>query len=239
MYEKKYHLVVTDVDSYLDLRMSSFFQMMQDVAVEHAEILGIGKSETIDKGLFWVITRIALTVYKMPKYLDTVILRTYPGNDMKFIFPRYFQLVSESGEVLITASSSWCVLNKADHRINLNPFNGKVLPTEHLDIEEPLPRKVTYNDELNEVERRSVRFSDIDLNSHLNNTRYIEYIFDTHSKEFYDKYQIHKLTINYEHELKAGDTVELLSNNQNPEYIKGKIDNQTIFDVQLEFNNRK
>ena len=57
MYEKKYHIGTSDVDMNLELRLSSLFLMMQDVATEHAELLGVGMSETIGKGQFWVITR--------------------------------------------------------------------------------------------------------------------------------------------------------------------------------------
>ena len=90
MYEKKYYIGSNDVDQFLDLKLPSFFRMMQDISTEHAEVLHIGKADTLDKNLYWVITRIELDIIQMPKYLDTVTLKTYPGDDMRFIFPRYF-----------------------------------------------------------------------------------------------------------------------------------------------------
>ena len=82
MYQKKYYLGTSDVDSNLELKLTSLFVMMQDVATEHAEQLGIGKTETIDKGQFWVISRYALTIVRMPKYLETITVKTYPGSTL-------------------------------------------------------------------------------------------------------------------------------------------------------------
>ena len=109
MYSKRYYLGTSDVDAFLELKISSMFVMFQDVATEHAEMLGVGKSQTIDKGQFWVISRYAVNIIKMPRYLDTVVVKTYPGDDLRFIFPRYFQIEDEKGNILVRASSTWCV----------------------------------------------------------------------------------------------------------------------------------
>ena len=43
MYQKKYYIGSNDVDQFLDLKLPSFFKLMQDIATEHAEVLDIGK----------------------------------------------------------------------------------------------------------------------------------------------------------------------------------------------------
>lgn len=222
MYQKKYYIGSNDVDQFLELKLPSFFRMMQDIATEHAEVLHIGKADTIDQNLYWVITRIELDIIRMPKYLETVLLKTYPGDDMRFIFPRYFQLEDLEGNVLIKASSIWMVLSRENHRVVLNPFNGFKAPTEHLEGEQALPEKCVVSDGVL-VETRKVRYSDIDLNGHLNNTKYIDYIIDMHDSDFYKKNRIKHFLVNYEKELKDNDELSLYSNNENPEYIKGEV----------------
>lgn len=234
MYEKKYHIGTSDVDMNMELRLSSLFLMMQDVATEHAEVLGVGMSQTIDKGQFWVITRYSVSIIENPKYLDDIIVRTYPGDDKKFIFPRYFEIVDKNNKVVIKASSTWCVLRKSDRGISLNPFDGKVLPPEHHEGEEPLPAKV-LPDEKHLVETRKVRYSETDLNNHLNNTKYIEYIIDLHDSEFYKTHRISHITINYEKEILSGDSVSLFSNGKNPEYINGSVDGKNIFEAEIQY----
>jgi acyl-ACP thioesterase len=238
MYQKKYYIGSNDVDQFLDLKLPSFFRLMQDIATEHAEVLDIGKANTLDKGLYWVITRIELDIIKMPKYLQTVTLKTYPGDDLRFIFPRYFQLEDEKGNILIKASSTWMVLNKESHRICLNPFEGKRIPPEHYEGEQPLPTKVISDSDISLVENRKVRYSDIDLNGHLNNTKYIDYIIDLHDSEFYKKHRISHFLINYEKEMKDNDVLDVYRHDGNKEYIKGEINGATVFEVNIDYLNR-
>ena len=223
MYEKKYYIGSNDVDQFLELKLPSFFRMMQDISTEHAEMLHIGKADTLDKNLYWVITRIELDIIRMPQYLETVTLKTYPGDDMRFIFLRYFQCEDKDGNVLIKASTLWMVLNHETHHVMLNPFNGFKAPSEHLEGELHLPNKAE-GEANNLIEVRKIRYSDIDLNGHLNNTKYIDYIVDTHDSEFYKKNRIKHFLINYEKELKDNNELSLYSNNSNPEFIKGECD---------------
>lgn len=238
MFEKEYHIGSNDVDQFLDLKISSLFKIFQDIATEHAEKLDIGKRQTIDKGLYWVITRVEIEIVKTPKYLQDVIVCSYPGDDMKFIFPRYFFIKDKNGELLIKASSTWMVLNKDTHRISLNPFDGKTLPPEHYEGELHLPNKCN-SDEVTFVEQRQVRYSDIDLNGHLNNTKYIEYILDMHNSDFYKKNRIKHFLINYEKELMDGENITLSSNHKNPEFIKGESEDKITFTVNISYEERK
>lgn len=238
MYYKKYHIESSEVDQNLDLKLSSLMRMMQDVATDHAETIGFGKKNTIDKGMYWVITRYALTVLKYPKFLDDITIYTYPGDDMRFIFPRYFLVYNQNNELLIKASSSWMILDRNTRKVVLKPFEGIVIPSEHHVDEEPLPRKVIPSP-TSFIESRKVRYSDIDLNGHLNNTKYIEYILDSKTTEFYKHNKIKHILISYEKELLDGETIELYSNNSNPEYMVGTANNNVIFEINIEYEEMK
>lgn len=237
-YVKKYTVQSSEVDPFYEMKLSSLFLLMQDIATKHAEEIGIGFASIIQKNMYWVITRYSIDVNRMPKYSENIVVKTYTGSDMKFMFPRYFEIKSENGETLIKASSMWCILSKDTHRVVMNPFDGKVIPPTHYDGEEPLPKKVDRASALNLVDERKVRYSDIDLNSHVNNTRYIEYLSDVHNIDFYQKNVIKHITINYEKELMNRDTIKLYSSCTNPEIITGKVEDKIIFDVEIEYKNR-
>lgn len=237
MYEKKYRIESSDVDQHLNVKLSSLMRMMQDVATTHAEILEVGKESTIDRGMYWVITRYGVTILRAPKYLEIVNVITYPGDDMKFIFPRYFEIRSEKGELLVKASTTWMILDKNTHRVVMKPFGDSHLPGEHHEGEEPIPRKA-IGDKVEFIEDRKVRYSDIDLNGHLNNTKYIEYVLDMKPTSFYKENHIKHIIINYEKELMGDMTLSLYSDNKNPEYIIGKSGNDIIFEINIEYDKK-
>lgn len=239
MFQKKYIISSSDVDPFLDLRLSCLMRILQDIAIEDAERLGVGKSKTIDKGMFWIVARYSISLFKAPKYLEEVFLKTYPGNDMKFLYPRYFEVTSLSNEPLARVSSTWVVINKSDRKVNMNPFNGFTLPGESYVGEEPLCKKINYN-ELEFIEEREVRFSETDMNSHLNNTKYLDYIFDTHNLDFYKNNQVDHFSINFNLELLSGDKVSLFrGENNGAEIVAGFKDNKNIFVAEISYEKRK
>jgi acyl-ACP thioesterase len=234
MFKKKYFIGPNEVDSLYNLKISSFLRMCQEIASLHAEELGIGYQVTSQKNLMWVITRFSIKIHRLPKYQQNIFLETYPGKTVKFIFPRYFVLLDEDGNKLIEASSTWLLLNKESKQISLRPFDFEIL-SEDRENQINLPIKVELPDNLTLIEQRKVRLSEIDFNSHLNNTKYIEYVLDMHDIEFYKNNIIEEIVINYNHEIKENDIVDLKSNLDNPEYIEGSIQEFNCFNVLISY----
>lgn len=232
-HQENYYLETSLVDKNLNLKLSSLFLLFQDIAGKHAEELGIGKASTTDVGLKWIITRYRIDFNKLPKYGETIKLVTYPGKRNPFFFFRHFYMEDLEGNLLLKASSVWVVLDAKTNKVKTNPFSVEV-PEEFLEDELPNPDKI-LEDATTLVSTREVTYSDIDLNGHLNNTRYIEFIQDIHDSEFYKNHEIKTLTINYSQEIKEGNTVNIYSNNQNPEIIKGKVNDVESFKIKIEY----
>lgn len=238
MLSKKTTIDSSKIDQFYDLTIPNFFMMMQKIATEHAEMIGAGKKETIDKGYSWVITRIEVDLKETPKYGQVVDFETYPGDDMKIIFPRYYRMLDEKKNQIVSASSIWALINKETRQAVSSPFETP-LPAEHYENELPMPRRVKIGEDMQLVESRRVRYSEIDLNGHLNNTKYMDYILDIHDSDFYRKNRISHLLVNYAHEIKDGQVVNLFSNGGNPEVVVGKVEDQLIFACEITYEKRK
>ena len=227
----------TEVDKFLELKMSTLFSLMQECATQQLEDFDMGKATTVDVGIYWVITRYSVDIVRMPRYLETVRISTYFKKASKFMFQRNFVILDAKGQTIIRASSTWCVLNKSNHSINFDPFPGKEVPTYSLDGELPSPEKVG-DTESQVIDSRKVRYTDLDLHGHVSNTKYIDYIVDSHDGDFYDKHRISRFEINYEKEFMSNDSFEVLSNSASPETIYIKVSDKTITKTKLTYSNR-
>ncbi len=239
MYQEKIFINSNDVDDHFDLKISTIFKYLQQVSTNHSELLGLGKKDTVDKGMFWVISRIHVKILKMPTMLETLTVTTHPGDLMMFIFPRHYQIYNEKGELCIIASAAWVLLDSNTHKAITKPFgDGYTFKGESLPEDMRLPDRVIYDSELNKVETRRVRYNDIDLNGHLNNTKYIDYIIDTHDISFYKKYRVNEILINYEKEIKNEDNVDIYSDGNLPEIIVGDVSNSHCFVARISYEER-
>lgn len=239
IYQEKVFITSNDVDDHYDLKISTIFKYLQQVSTNHSELLGIGMKETLEHNMFWVIARMDVKIFKMPKMLETLTVTTHPGDLMMFMFPRFYEVYNELGELCISASAAWVLLDKDTHSVANKPygegftFKGISLPE---DI--PLPKRVIA-DNLVKIESRKVRYSDIDLNGHLNNTKYIDYIIDTHDINFYKKYCVNEILINFEKEISDGDIVDIYSDGNLPETIAGDVNGNRSFSAKVVYKDRK
>ena len=226
-YSKTYVIDTGYVDKNKRLSLSKLFLMFQECAEAHAEELDIGRARTTNVGRKWIITRYSVKFNRLPTYGEVVKMTTYPGKNNPFFFYRYFYLEDARGNLLVIASCVWAVIDAKTNKIVTNPF-GKKLPEESRDFELPLPQKIE-EDATTKVKEHLVEYSDIDLNGHLNNTRYIELIQNLHNSDFYKDHIYDTFDINYFYEIKEDEVVSLYLESNDKEIIKGSVNDHDSF----------
>ena len=237
MYKEKIQVTSNDVDQNLELRLSSLFKFMQQVASNHCESVKVGHWELFKHNLLWVVIRTEVKIYRTPILDEVITVTTHPGKTHSFVYPRYFEIYDSKGKLIISSSSMWAMIDKNTRRVVLKPEGIKEIKAEVDKNDLPLPEKIA-GEAPYKVEDRKVRYTDIDLNGHLNNTQYIEFILDTHDAEFYKSHRLCGINVNYDKEIKSGDVVSLFSNGKTPEIIKGMVGEVNHFTALVEYEKR-
>ena len=234
-HEEKVVISSNDIDSSFLLKMSGFFRIVQDVIMHDTNRHGVGSLDIKKEGLIWVISRVHVEIKRMPKYCEEVTFITYPGKTLKMLYPRYIRVLDKDGNVIINMSSIWAILDEKTRKPLMNCEIMDKAYSYHMEDELPLPIKITAP-ELSLSETRKIHYSDVDLNKHLNNTRYIELLQDIRTTDFYEKHSIKSMTINYLREIKEGEIIDIYSNNDSPEYIQVKNKDDVAFTALVEYN---
>lgn len=232
MKEMKYSTKITLYNSYFDvndnLGIKSILNIFQDVASIHAEEIGVGYKAMLDKNLYWVLSRIKLDIIKMPNINQTVVVETWPHIKGKIDFDRDMKVLSEEGEVLIIATSKWCVIDTVNRTLqrteNVN-YNGEYCL--NVNYEQRFNKIVVPSEQINEKFKYIVRFSDLDHNKHMNNTNYASLVVNA-----IDNKNIKHFEINYLNECKLNDEIDIFSiNTEQGEYIIGKNNDVVVFNA--------
>lgn len=237
MYKEKVHITSADVDQNLELRLSNLFKYFQIVGSNHVENLGLGHQDLFKHNLLWVVIRMEVKILRTPKLEEVVTFTTHPGDNRSFVFPRFYEVYDSKGNLMITASSMWALIDKTTRHVVTKPEGIKTIKGETHKDDIPLPERAV-GDALNEIVKRKVVYSDIDLNGHLNNTKYIEFMLDTHEPDFYKTHRISEVNVNYDKEIKYGDEATLYSNLEEKEVIKGKVGEANHFTAQFIYEKR-
>ena len=134
---------------------------------------------------------------KYPRWQDKITIETWPtGTDGVYAF-REFAVKNDQGEVIISASSSWLILDLETKRI-IRPDS---LSETFRDLAQNkicrYPEKIRPNKERGNLSFSPVLFTDLDINQHFNSVKYAERALNHFGIKFLNDYEVHEIEVNY------------------------------------------
>ena len=223
VYRKALHLRSRDVDLYRRLRTSTLFEFLEDVSIRHTEELGVTREKTLDRGLLWMVTLLRAEIRRMPEYDEHVTLESWPGETMHLLFPRYYRLLDAAGEPLVSASAIWTLVDAKLRRVVFPDRCGIRIDGETTGHEIALPSPPRCA-EGGSVSDFVVPFSYVDLNGHMNNTRYFDLAEDTLPPAAAGA-ALREVQVEYSSEARLGERLRLLTEQDGSAwYLSGETD---------------
>lgn len=207
MFQKTFDLRTADFDCYRRILPSAVLDLFQVVAGEHAIALGCGFEALYKQNLLWVLVRTKYEIISEPEIYQTVIVKTWPLPPSRAGFQREYLMEDERGNPLIKGTSDWMIIDLEQRRLVSKPdiypdldfitkksFDERVKKV--LDFE-PTDGGVTL----------CPGFSQLDMNGHVNNTKYANYALDVLNPT--EDEVIKAFQIDYRHEIKLGDEIKV------------------------------
>jgi len=195
------------VDNRQKLTIPALLGLMQEIAWEHSTSYNVGWDFLQSIHLFWALSKMHLKINRLPMWNETVLLRTWGKQPENVIFHRDFEMCDTQGNILLAATSAWATLSTIDGRVERMPAeigHRIVVPKDRHAIREAAPKikKIAIH---NPPCFYPVLHSDIDMNQHVNNTRYVQWALNHFPHEFQNQNDIKELIINYLSQARMGD----------------------------------
>lgn len=232
VYTESVLLRSKDVDLYRRLRTSELFRMLQEAAIRHTEQLGMGRNKTLDRGILWVLLMQRAEITRMPEYDETVVLKSWPGRTMHLLFPRYASLETASGEPLLKASALWSLVDAETRRVVFPEKVGVEIEGIVTGEEIAMPASVRRAD-CTDAQDFTVPYSFVDLNGHMNNTRYFDLAEDCIGAAAAGA-RLKSIAAEYQNEARLGETLHLRWGEASPgEYFLAGETGRDVFRMRL------
>lgn len=229
-----------EIDFNSRLNIFSLFNYFQEIAWEHAGLLHFGLEDLSKRNLFWVLSRVRVEIERLPLWTENITLITYPrGIDGLFAL-RDYEIYDSKGEIIIKASSSWLILNAQTRRpIRINDLDLKFLTNDRSALSTNASKIADVNGKPVSTDTLSVKSSDIDVNYHVNNARYIEWAFNTFPILQHHRHTLKSVEVNFLAEGKPDNILNIelynISKNENIVCIKRVDDRKELCKVYLEW----
>lgn len=179
IYEKEYDLRTSDFDRRTKLTPAAILDLFQCVAGLHAEELGIGRAVMLEKQLLWVVVRVKLEILAEVPFNSTVKVKTWPLPAARATFQREYQILSKTGELLVKGSSEWVLMHSERRR--LVPIREVYPDSESFCTDKNFEgkfAKLADFEPLGEGVTMKAQYTDIDMNNHVNNTKYVNFVLN-------------------------------------------------------------
>jgi acyl-ACP thioesterase len=195
-----------DVDLHGEATAPALCRFMQETAMHHAEHLDLGQNRLAAMNMAWVLVRLRFRLSAAPAMGAGVTVTTWPSGIDRLFFYRDFRIVAAGAEVMAT-TTAWFVIDLAS-RTRQHPdkfFHSEFPLGEPLFPSKPARLKGIVPDESGPAV--PVLYSDLDVNAHVNNVRYLEWVLDGLPLEFHQQHQLREAELNYMAEAVGGDEV--------------------------------
>ncbi len=201
---KSYH-----INRFGDVSTPFLFWYMQEIAWEHARILGFGFEHLKEDQLFWVLSRLLVKIDRRPRWTEEFTLETWSRGTDGFFAYRDYRFIDSQGEEIIRATSSWLVLDLESRRIqrlnqykNFPAYQESVFGYNAGKVESPAP--------VEEPTWYPVLFNEIDINQHFNTGRYLERINNSYTFDFQASHKLKELEVNFVREGMPEDSLAVI-----------------------------
>ena len=232
-YRKEYKILSSDTDLHQRLRLSRLFTFLQEAAIAHTEQLGAGREKTLDRGLLWVVTLQHAKIARLPRYDEHILLESLPGEMMHTFFPRYYRITDAHGNELVNASALWMLMD-CDTRTMVFPQQvGVTIDGETPPWQSFLPRTPKLPT-AGETQAFTVPYSYVDLNGHMNNTRYFDLAEDLMPDTLRDA-SVQEILTEYTGEAKLGEEILLTRETQETAFLLAGTAQKRLFRIAIHY----
>lgn len=219
VYTEAFTLRTRDVDFMERWRADAILTAMQEVGTTQAELLGFGRDALLAHNLVFVLVRTLLEMKEYPHLNDTVLLKTWPGTSNRFFCPRHHTFHRPDGTPLGAAHTLWSLIDVSTRRV-VSPLKSAIVFPDTSDMSPPcsVPAKVVQLVAPALECAYKPLYSDLDLNGHVNNTRYVTWLCDQLGSDALKENTIGRLLINYNKEILPATPLQLSTRTQDKNF---------------------
>ena len=210
------------------IKYTDLCNLLQLTAAAHSEIGGISFSDMQEFDQAWVLSRMRVEITELPKWKDTVTVKTWINTLENSRSVRALELYV-NGTKLVGSETFWAVFNTKTRRPE-----QLALPYSHFEL---FPENKATNESFSKINvhgdtelvcQKKVVLSDLDIVNHVNNVKYLEWCLDYVPTKLILNQKITNFEMNFMKELSLNDFVSI---HEIPSQ------NKTIFSVTKEDKN--
>lgn len=208
IHREQFDISTIHLDRFGRMKSSMILYFAQEVATSHCKHLGCDWDTMAAKGLFWAVIRHRIQIKRLPTSGETITIETWPMPTTRTCYPRSMVAFDENGNELFKVHSLWVLMDTQSRAMVLPGKSGVDVEGTLRGDELPTPPSLPPKDGDNQM-LRTVAYSDLDRNGHMNNVKYLDWVADLLSSDFHRENTPREICLSYLNEAREGTKLSL------------------------------
>ena len=231
-WSDEYRVLYHDTNSNELVGISRIFKYLQETATGQMKAQRPSYNELLSQNKAFILSGIRVDVYESLTADEKITVETWGCPPRGFTFPRSYRIL-RGDELICEANSTWALVDTRDKRlikacdVELNYSIDEPLKLEN-QIRFRIPSEIT----LSLVGEYTIRYTDTDINGHMNNTNYPDMLFNALPNP--ENKVIKSIAISYQNEARCGDYLKLYMGKIDGKYYMRSVHEDGRINVEAE-----
>ena len=201
---------IAEADCMHRIKPVLIFNHMQELAASGIEKYDIryGWSNLLKKGFAWFLIRYRIEFDSIPRDCSEIKVMTESRGCRRMSAYRDFEVYdNKTGNRILRAASCWFVVDiESKSVVNVQKEFPEFCLYEEREDDLEL-QKLKPIERVDSEKTFHVRYDDLDINNHVNNTVYITWALEALDAEFRNSYDLKSMDIYFKHEVSYGEDI--------------------------------
>ena len=159
-----------------------------------------------DYNLVWIITDYDIEVVRLPRFAEEITIETEALSYNRLFCYRRFTIYDEADQEIIRMLATFVLMDRDSRKVHA--VEPDIVAPYQSEFDKKLIRGPKY-ESLEEPFSKDyhVRFYDLDMNGHVNNSKYLDWIFEVMGADFLTQYIPKKINLKYVKEVRPGGVI--------------------------------
>ena len=206
-YQMKMKIPFDMSDMNGHIKLPSLILLSLQVSGSQSAQLGVSDKEILEKyNLVWIITEYDIDVIRLPRFAEDITIETEALSYNRLFCYRRFTIYDESGQAIIQMLATFALMDRDSRKVH--SVDPEMIAPYHSEFSKKIIRGPKYTDLDNPTSKDyHVRFYDLDMNGHVNNSKYLDWIFEVMGADFLMGHIPQKINLKYVKEVRPGGMI--------------------------------
>ena len=143
---------------------------------------------------------------RLPRFAEEITIETEALSYNRLFCYRRFTIYDESGQAIIQMLASFALMDRDSRKVH--SVDPEMVAPYQSEFSKKIIRGPKYTDLDNPTSKDyHVRFYDLDMNGHVNNSKYLDWIFEVMGADFLMNHIPQKINLKYVKEVRPGGMI--------------------------------